>query len=95
MIAIKDYTQFDERKLNALHTKSIDKLRELERKKSNIEKQIEQELLNKRQIAKAISANNDFVRLEDTQEYKEFQALDPETKERLRQEVEADIHRGN
>ena len=95
MTAFRDYAQFDEKKLNILQTKSIEKLKELKRKKASIEKQINQELLKKREILKAINAKNDFVRLEDTQEYKEFQSLDSQTKERLMQEVEADMQKGN
>lgn len=95
MTALKDYTKLDEKKLNLLHTKSIDKLRELERKKANIEKQIKQETLNKKQIAKAIVGVNDFIKLEDTEGNKGLENLDTETRKRLENELETDMQQGD
>ena len=89
----KDYTQFDEKRLNLLHTKSIDKIRELERKKANIERQIQQEILNKKEIVKAINVNNDFIRWENTDSYNEFKALPTETQEKLRQDAKIDMQK--
>ena len=93
MVALKDYTELDEKRLNALYTRSVGKLKELQRQKMRIEKQINKELLNKNQIVKAIDANNDFIRLEDTQEYKEFQSLDEKTKERRIEKLMRDIEK--
>lgn len=93
MVALKDYTELDEKRLNALYTRSVGKLKELQKQKTKLEKQINKELLNKNQIVKAIDANNDFIRLEDTQEYKEFQSLDEKTKERRIEKLMRDIEK--
>ena len=50
--------------------------------------------LDKRQILKAITSENEFIMLKDTQEYKEFQALDPETKRQRIEAVMQDIEKG-
>lgn len=99
MTPLKDYAKLDDKRLKVLYSKSVDKIekleKELKKQTTIIQKRIDKELLNKRQIAKAISANNDFIRLEDTQTYQDYQNLDTKTKERLRQEIEVDIQKGN
>lgn len=93
-----DYTKLDDESLKVLYSKSVDKIerleKELKKQMANIRKRIDRELLNKKRIAKAIRANNDFVLLEDTQMYKDHQNLDAKTKEKLKQEIEEDIQRG-
>lgn len=93
-----DYTKLDDESSKVLYSKSVDKIerleKELKKQMANIRKRINRELLNKKRIAKAIRANNDFVLLEDTQMYKDYQNLDVKTKEKLKQEIEEDIQRG-
>lgn len=93
-----DYTKLDDESSKVLYSKSVDKIerleKELKKQMANIRKRINRELLNKKRIAKAIRANNDFVLLEDTQMYKDYQNLDAKTKEKLKQEIEEDIQRG-
>lgn len=93
-----DYTKLDDESSKVLYSKSVDKIerleKELKKQMANIRKRIDRELLNKKRIAKAIRANNDFVLLEDTQMYKDYQNLDAKTKEKLKQEIEEDIQRG-
>lgn len=91
MTKIQNYAELDRNKLDALYFKATEKIRNLENKEAQIQKQKENIQAQRAMILKAINADEGFIRLEDTDEYKEYQNLDPNIKQELIKSVEADM----
>lgn len=89
-----EYAELNRKKLDALYFKATQKIETLENKEAQLQKQKELILAERARILKAINADEGFIRLEDTDEYKEFQALDPQTKQGKIRAIEADMMLG-